>query len=298
MSGHPSEARGEIEAVLLHRQRSGYRVPREAEQLTAESWYLAAKTTAPNKAFYARFAKVADELLFANLPWIDACAGDTFTLNGDDHKRRRKIYVRGDPIPREISISERALGLANLSVGQSIRIKAELGSQVTDRAKIYTAALRDAGQPFDIFRDYVGVVDQINPKKGVVHVIAGRDLDGIVPLNDLTVKVGDRVSLRLARYSSRSGTHTRVISADITDAAVSDSVCRPFRASVRVSNGMGFTDDGVFIPPDLVREQDMQDGQTICGNAVINFNTKKKVWGWKALSIEADSISHRRQKAT
>ena len=68
---------------------------------------------------------------------------------------------------------------------------------------------------------------------------------------------------------------------------MSDAVCRRFNSSVRISNGMGFTDDGIFIPPDIVRNHNMEHGELVSGRAVINFNKKKRSWGWKALTIDS-----------
>lgn len=79
----------------------------------------------------------------------------------------------------------------------------------------------------------------------------------------------------------------RVSSASRTDATVSDEVCRTFRESVRISGGMGFSPGGIAIPPDVVRNNDIQDGDVISGRAVINLDKKKRVGGWKAIATDA-----------
>ena len=284
--GYPSEARGEIEAFLAHRQQSGYRIPREVEDLTRTPWYTGTAATAPDRKFYARLATRADELLYEDLDWISACAGESFTIEGDKRKTRRRLYVADKPLPREIAVPERALGLKDLRPGQPIQIKADLGATISDRVKLYTASLRDAGSPYDVFLEVVGIVDHVNTKKDVLHVVAGRDIDGIISLLDLAAQPGDHVALRVARYSTRMGVRTKVITAAATDAEVGNEVCRRFQSSVRISNGMGFTDDGIFIPPDIVRAHNVQHDDVISGRAVINFNKKKRTWGWKALSID------------
>ena len=283
--GHPSEARGEIEAYLAHRQKSGYRVPPEVEDLTQAPWYTATVATVPQKGFYARFAPRADEILFKDLEWINACVGESYTLE-ENRKTFRRLYVPDRPLPREISVPERTLGLNGLHLGQPIQIKADLGTTINDRAKIYTAALRSTGCTYDIFPEVVGVVDHVNTQKCVLHVVAGRGMDGILPVSDLTAAAGDHLAMRIARYSTRKGVRTRIVTATPTEAEVSDDVCRNFRASVRISNGMGFTDDGIFIPPDIVRAHDMQEDDIVSGKAVINYNKKKGTWGWKALSVD------------
>lgn len=285
--GYPAEARGEIETVLTHCVKSGYRVPREAEMLMAAPWYMGATAAPPSKKFYIRFAGRAEEILFEDIDWIDACVGDSFTIEGEKQKTLRRLYIADKPMTREITVPERALGLKNPKPGQPIRIKGDFGVSISDRTKLYSAALRDDGVFHDTLHEIVGVVDHVNFPKGVLHVIAGREIDGVIDLSDINASIGDHIALRVARYSTRKGVRTRVVTANPTNAEVDEAVCRRFRTTVRISNGMGFTDDGIFIPPDIVRSHDMQDDELVSGRAVINFNKKKRSWSWKALTIDA-----------
>lgn len=285
--GHPNEARGEIETVLSHREKLGYRLPREAEELIAAPWYTQATAVSPSKKFYIQFADRAEEILFEDMAWIKACVGESFTIEGAKRKNLRRLYIAGKPMAREITVPERALSLKDMEPGQPIRIKADFGTSISDRTKLYTAATRDDGKFYDIFCEIVGIVDHVNSAKGVLHVIAGRDIDSVIPLTDINSEIGDHIALRVARYSTRKDVRTRVITASPTDQGMSDAVCRRFNSSVRISNGMGFTDDGIFIPPDIVRNHNMEDGELVSGRAVINFNKKKRSWGWKALTIDS-----------
>lgn len=295
-AGHMAEAKGEIEAVMAHRRQMSQRIPKVAERLVSEPWFSAAIAAAPDRRFYTRFAPQADEILFADIPWINACAGDSFTLEGEVRKTLRKIYVPGDSMPLEVSVPEKALGLKGLTAGQPIRIKADLDTDGAHRIKLYAASHRETGAPYDIFPEKIGIVDQVNTKRDVLHVIAGRDLGGIVPLADVVgAAVGDCLALRLARFRSRNGGGVRVVSAAQTDLMVSEQVCRPFQENVRVSNDMGFTPSGVFVPPHLVRDNKMQEGDVIAGRAVINFDKKKSSWGWKAIVIDP---SERKSKSS
>ena len=47
----------------------------------------------------------------------------------------------------------------------------------------------------------------------------------------------------------------------------------------------GFADD-VFIEPKLIKDNNLSDGQSLTGIAILSFNKKKKEWGWKALSVK------------
>lgn len=286
IQGYPDEARGEIDTVLAHRTKSGYRVPREAEELMASTWYMRAKAAPPSSKFYIQFAGRAEEILFEDIAWINACVGDSFTIEGEKRKILRRLYIAESPMAREITVPERALGMNNLKSGQPIRIKADLGPSINDRTKLYATALRDDGVFYDTLQEVVGVVDHVNLTKGILHVIAGREIESVISLSDINASIGDHIALRVARYKTKKGVRSRLVTAKPTDAAVSDVVCRGFRNTVRISNGMGFTEDGVFIPPDMVRSHDLQDDELVSGRAIINFDKKKRSWGWKALVID------------
>lgn len=284
--GYASEARGEVEAVVAHHQRVGYKPSEDAVKLSREPWYLAAKGTPPDKRFYNRFAGRATELLYPDVGWTDACVGDSFTLEGEDQKPRRRIYVAGKPHALEFAVPERMLGLKNLHQGQPIRVKVNLGDDPTQRIKLLAAEPRPGGADFDVLPELVGMIDHVNSAKGVIHVIAGQDLDAVIPTTRLAGKIGDCVAIRFATFHSRSGPQTRIVTAVPTDASANEAVCRPFDATVRVSNGMGFLDGGVFVPPDIVREHQIENNDRLAGRAIVSFDRKKGTWGWRALSVK------------
>ena len=91
--------------------------------------------------------------------------------------------------------------------------------------------------------------------------------------------------MKLSMYSSKKGHAFRVLHAEATDETPSSQVWKQFSEEVRVSNGMGFTLSDIFIPPPFVAEHRIQDGQTVSGAAILNFNKKRQNWGWKAISL-------------
>ena len=96
---------------------------------------------------------------------------------------------------------------------------------------------------------------------------------------------GDSIALRLSRYISKDGPKYRVCQATPTSKQPSEHIKKQFSDKVRVSNGMGFTENDIFIAPPLVVEHNIKDGLMISGTAVLNFNKKRGTWGWKAVSI-------------
>ena len=140
---------------------------------------------------------------------------------------------------------------------------------------------------WDVFPRRVGVVDHVNTEKSVLHFIVDRTIHGVIPLADLATqfKEGDAIAVKLSKYSTKNGQTYRVLHAEATDEMPSAQVWKQFNDQVRVSNGMGFTRGDVFIPPPLVAEHHIQDGQSVSGAAILNFNKKRQNWGWKAISL-------------
>jgi hypothetical protein len=84
----------------------------------------------------------------------------------------------------------------------------------------------------------------------------------------------------------------RVLYAEASDEKPSTQTRKDFDEAVRLSNGMGFTDSDIFIPPPLVVECQLLDGQKVAGTAILNFNKKHGSWGWKAIAIDASPGSN------
>lgn len=284
---HFAEAKGEVMRVIEHKTRAGHRLPVEAQELSQAYWYGEAASAEPGAAFYARFASQADELLFSALPWIDACIGERFTIDGQETKPRRKLYLRAAPFPYEVSISESRLRLKAMSVGQPVKVKADHDFD-SGRFMLYVASRREEGADFDVFSETTGVIDQVNAGKGVLHFMAGVDAHGVYPLADYagTAVLGGGVTLRLAQCrSAKRGAFVRALTAEPSAQAPRAEIYRAFKEPVRVDKGMGFTEGGIFIPPDLVAAHAMNDDDLVSGAAVLSFNTKRQSWGWRAILV-------------
>jgi hypothetical protein len=111
---------------------------------------------------------------------------------------------------------------------------------------------------------------------------------GVVNLADFgrDAHLGDGIAVRLATFHSRSGPCVRVLSATATDQVPGPEVRQASRDQVRVTNGMGFTDGSIFIPPHLVTAHQIEDGDFVSGVALLTYNRKHSQWGWKALLIQ------------
>jgi hypothetical protein len=291
-SGHHPQAKGEVARVLRHKRESGYRISSELSRMEAEEWFSRSASVEPSRDFYTRQSTAAEDILFSDLPWIEGCAGEKFVIEGAEGKRtRRKLYVRDAQHAIEVNVPESRWPLKTARVGAPVRLKAEFDPGVPGKLMLHAAEVRD-GRAFDVFVDSIGVVDHVNRDKGVFHCIAGKEAQGTFRLADYAsdVALGDSVSLKLAVYYSKQGKGVRIVSAEPASSVAAPSVRRQFSEPVRVSNGMGFTQGGIFVPPDLVAKHGLEESQAVSGLAVLNFNKKRNEWGWKAILVEVGEV--------
>lgn len=286
-AGHHPEAKGEIVHVIEFKQRMRHKLPAEVARLQGEAWFSGTVAVVPTPAFYSRFAAQADEILFSNIPWMEACTGERFFIEGQD-KPKRRLYLKTLPLPTEVSLPESRYPMRNVREGTPVMVKGELDASAGHRFTLHAMKPRDGGSIFDVLVPTVGVVDHVNPEKRVFHCIASREAHGTFPISDFgaDIKVGDFVDLKSAVYYSKRGKNVRVISAKPSSSEASSSVWRQFGETVRVDRGMGFTGNSIFIPPDMITAHNVGNTDHVSGIAVLHFNKKRNEWGWKAIVIK------------
>jgi hypothetical protein len=279
------QAKLEIDEVVNYRIENNQKAPESAELLKGEPWYEDETAAASNQELYIENAPMAEELLYADLPWINGVLGETFTTNANPNKPRRKVYIQSAPIPIEVSIPESKVLISVKHLGMGIRIKGENDSE--NRFQVYTLENRNVTDKWDIFEELIGVVDHVNQEKKLLHFIVSRNIDGIIKLADLSDKFneGDAIAVCVSKYTSKQGTGYRALTSCRTTKAIPESLVKPFEDSVREENGMGFTDSGIFIPPPMVSAHNIKSDDYVSGQAILNYNKKRSEWGWKAISI-------------
>lgn len=293
---HPGQAKTEVERGVEHCRREGKRIPADAERLMQAPWFVAATAAAVGRPFYDRFKTLAEELLFAHLPWIEASVGDEFEIKGQDgqkNRTRRRLYVKATPLPLEISMSASHPDVRQLQLDAPIKVQMEASPSEPWKTTVHRIQARHDGSQGDIIAETLGVIDHINFAKGLFHFIVAKGIDGMLPLAQFAgrAEVGQVVAVRMVRYHDRKGPRTRTLSAVPSVRTVASDVMKSFTDDVEVRNGLGFTSMGIFIPPDIVAEAAIADGAVVDGVAVINFDKKRSTWGWKA--IQARSADQR-----
>ncbi|HCK92919.1 MAG TPA: hypothetical protein DHW71_08030 [Gammaproteobacteria bacterium] len=281
------EAKLEIEQVIQYKTEKEHKIPQEAERLTKTHWFAETQSSQSNQELYTSHAPLAESILYENLPWYQAVIGNTFSTEDKQGKTKykRKLYIKTKSFPLEVIIPESKLTFSKNNLGTGINIKGEFDS--LRRFQVYAIDERKADSDWDIFTEQLCIVDHVNTKKKIIHFIFDMNIDGIIAFDDLSdrFREGDAILLRLAKYSSKQGTRYKALTASKTNQLPPETLLTTFSDEVRVSNGMGFTEDDIFIPPPLIEAHKVKDGSTVTGKAILNYNSKKSTWGWKAISL-------------
>ena len=287
-SGEYSRAKHEVELVIARRRQESRPVPELAARIAQLPWFETTVALVSNTDFYRVNTDAAEALLYSDLPWMNACVGETFTTPGkDDRPRRwRRLYVQRAGVPIEARLPEAHFDYSHLAVGAAVRVKGELD----ERAHLQVALLeeRRSDSLWDLFPPQIAVIDAVNGEKGLAHYIVSRDIDGVIPLAALpnVVAPGDSLALRISQYDSKQGRRFRVLEAQATVEPASATLRKDFLGVVRADREMGFTEEKIFIPPPLMRAAAIADGDQVAGIAVLNHNRARNSWGWKAVVAE------------
>jgi hypothetical protein len=279
-------AKREINEITEFKEKMGHKIPEELNSFRLQPWFQSTQTSSTNIELYKSHSKQAEEILFSNLPWIKANVGDKYTIPGKENKPKRKLFLNATSGLIETSVSNSKFNFDAMEAGSAIQVK---GEHKTDKPfQIFTIELRQSNQLWDAIPEKIGLVDHVNNEKKVLHFIVDRNCDGVIPFANTTEQYieGDSIAVKLCEYQSKVGKKFRVVTNNKTIEEPSSSIKKPFSDHVSVDNGMGFTNDDIFIPPPIVTKNGIQDGDYVTGVAVLNYNKKRNKWGWKALSVK------------
>lgn len=282
-----NEAKYEIEKAIQSREKEGWKPTDVLNNYQNSDWYKNSSATENNQILYKKNTNLAEALLFDKLIWLNAIVGEKFTTSKNPDKPKRKIFVSlsVSTAPLEISVSESKYNFKSLVVGQGLKVKGEYNHE--NKFQLYLINNREVAEKWDIFPEYIGVIDHVNNEKKIAHFIVNRTINGILHFSDfqLNFNIADAIAIRLSTYQSDREIRYSVLTCRLANQIPNPSVFKKFNAEVRVSNGLGFTNDDIFIDRPMIEKFGIENGSLVEGFAVQNFNKKKNVWGWKAIRI-------------
>lgn len=283
-----SEAKYEIELAIKSREQEGWKLTENQLQYQSAQWYQSTMASKNNQDFYKKYIIIAETLLFDSLPWLKASLGNTFTTANNPDKPKRKIYVKLDnqSTPIEIAISEKRYPFKSIEKDSGLKIKGEY--DLEKRFQVFIIESRENTSKWDIFPDYIGIIDHVNHEKKLAHFIVDRKISGVLYFDEfqMELNLADIVILKIASHKNDRGIQYSALTCQHSDTEISPSIAKKFQSTVRISNGLGFTTNDIFIDRPFVDAYQIEDGDNIEGLAVLNYNKKKSEWSWKAIKIE------------
>lgn len=130
------------------------------------------------------------------------------------------------------------------------------------------------------------LVEFVNKNKRMIHFVHDESRYGYFNYSGLLQQpqIGDLLKVRL-RGNEQTG-FQKLLTVRQANPNTGIPAIKKFSGNVKVVLPMnfGFVDD-VFLQPDMVRSEDLSEGQTVSGTAVLSYNKKKETWGWKAIVI-------------
>lgn len=279
-----NEAKYEVNKAIHARENEGWKITEVLSNYQKSEWYVNAISTNNNNGLYKKNTALAESLLFDTVDWLKATVGDKFIITSKPNKPKRKIFIKieNELTPIEISVPENKYNFDLFSVGDGIKVKGEYDRE--GKFQLYLLEDRGESLKWDIFPEYLAVIDHINIERKIAHFIVDKNLDGIMRFSDFKMqfKVADKFLIRVTTYKNDQGIRYNVLTCLPTEEELNQTISKQFSGFVRVSDGLAFTDDDIFIDKDLVREYNINDDNEVSGLAVINYNKKRARWGMES----------------
>ena len=99
-------------------------------------------------------------------------------------------------------------------------------------------------------------------------------------------KIGDVLKVRLLKIGTEG--FYKILTLKKADSGLKENseAHKVFQGKTRINEGssFGFIED-VFIPNNIVNEHKLVNGQITSGEAILSYNKKKEVYGWKCYNI-------------
>jgi hypothetical protein len=130
------------------------------------------------------------------------------------------------------------------------------------------------------------LVEFVNRNKHMINFVHDESRHGFFKYSGQLKdpQIGDLLKVRL-RGNEQTG-FQKLLTVKLVDQNTKIPAIKEFTGNIKVISpaNFGFVDD-VFLQPDMVRLEDLSDGQLVSGIAVLSYNKKKENWGWKAIEV-------------
>jgi hypothetical protein len=156
-----------------------------------------------------------------------------------------------------------------------------------DNFDFYSSHIKQAEEIlFQDIPEELIVVEFVNENKSMLSFVKDKQKIGFFNYAGFLSKpkIGDLLMVRF-NGEGKDGFY-KILTAKINDTNVTHNALKYFEGKIKVISpqNFGFIED-IFIEPKLIEKNNITDGQTLKGKAILSFNKKKKVWGWKGIAF-------------
>lgn len=284
--GHRGEGRFLLEKARAVRVQHNWRIPAELETALEASEDVLAVDAEP---ILKELAAQADELLLNDMPWhkgvVSSLNTEVKRENGPvrryhfievelDGQKNKRINCR---VPANRAFRE----LEKIQLGTPIYTRVDLSGK---RPRILSFKPREDGTHWDVYPEFIGIIERVNAKKGVATVLLENGQTALAYMSSVPEAKNWAVgNYSACRISERYG-KVRVVGARNVSEHQCSSYWKEFSGEYKPrSSRLGGHVAGVFIHGRFCAG--LESGQFVEGVAVCKQGDDSRTW-WEAISVK------------
>lgn len=162
-------------------------------------------------------------------------------------------------------------------------------TETISNAKLYGANIQIAGNLlYANIPEELIILDYVNADKKVSSFIQSKDKHGYFNYEKLNIKP-ETAGVYLVRFKEKKekkSSFYQIYTICKTDKMPPANMYKKLEATIdiRTGNSFGFANN-IFVPPEIIKQHKLKNGDTITAISVISYNNKKKLWADKIIKI-------------
>jgi len=135
-------------------------------------------------------------------------------------------------------------------------------------------------------KEEVIAVEFVNRNKKILNFVESEKISGFFKYSNFikNPQIGNILKVRFDGPGQDG--YFKILSLEKAGDDVKSEAIKEFRGNIRISafRKFGFVEN-IFVAPNLIAENNIENDQEIKGKAILSFNKKKEEWGWKAFYV-------------
>lgn len=265
-------------------QKEGWKFPEQLEAMMQSPWFAPEQANQTQTALYKKYSGDADLVVYDNLREVEASYLDSFITAKNsqvkaifafqENNKTRQILTNA---PWSLETKPESGGSYSLKLGSDVK-----GLQVLGLQK------RDSGSLWDSLGTFEGVVEHINPGKKTGSIFVSRNTVALASRQIYEqlaqLDIGSPVQVRVAYNPVREvyeAWHLAPLSTTVASADIKE-----FVEDITIhDSGFGFLANDVFVPPHLIKSNNLSDDDLVRVLAVYKKKPKSSDFGWTAIAV-------------